>query len=287
MPTSSPGSLLRRFPLTAYFAIAYLVTWALLLPLALSARGVLAAHIPPEWHALGALGPLTAAFLVTRAGGGAPAVRAWLSGFMRWRTHPGWWLLAVGSPFALFAVSAVLVWLAGGAWPDLARLGLPAYANRSWLTDLLFVGTLAYGIGEEPGWRGFALPRLERRAGPLGATLILTPLWAIWHWPAFLYRAGYQGGLPTVIGFVFGLLAGAIVLTFLYDGTRGSLLLVALWHVLINVTMEIASVVSQPVVATMNVLVAVAAVGIAIGWLRLGRRRAPADALPAELRPPD
>lgn len=287
MPAPSPGSWLRRFPLTAYFAIAYLVTWTLLMPLALSARGVLTARVPPEWHALGALGPLTAAFLVTRAAGGGPAVRAWLSGFARWRTHPAWWLLAVGSPFALFAVSAVLVRLAGGDWPDLARLRLPAYANRSWLVDLLFVGTLAYGFGEEPGWRGFALPRLELRSGPLGATLILTPLWAIWHWPAFLYRPAYQGGLPTVVGFLFGLLAGAIVLTFLYDGTRGSLLLVALWHVLINVTMEVASVVSQPVVATMNVLVAVAAVGIAIGWLRMGRCRAPGDAVPAQLRPRD
>jgi membrane protease YdiL (CAAX protease family) len=137
--------------------------------------------------------------------------------------------------FALFAVAAALVRLGGARWPDVARLASSEHANAARLGDLLFVGTVAYGIGEEPGWRGFALPRLEARHGPLGATLILIPLWALWHWPAFLYRPAYQGGAPAVVGFLFGLLAGAIVLTFLYDGTRGSILLVALWHILINI----------------------------------------------------
>ena len=84
---------------------------------------------------------------------------------------------------------------------------------------LLVLDTVAYRIGEEPGWRGLALPRLEVRHGPLTATLILTPLWALWHLRAlfYRYRAGYQGGLPAIVGFVFALPVGAIVLTFLYD----------------------------------------------------------------------
>ncbi len=277
MAGSGTESLLRRFPLIAYFTIAYLTTWILLVPLALAARGVVAWHLPAAWHASGALGPVFAAYLVTRADGGTPAVRAWLSGLSRWRVHPGWWLFALGSPLALYVASVGLVRLAGGPWPDLARLSLPAYANRAWLVDLLFVGTFAYGFGEEPGWRGFALPRLERRLGPLGATLVLTPLWAIWHWPAFFYRPSYQGGMPTVVGFLFGLLAGAIVLTFLYDGTRGSVLLVAVWHALINIALQVAAVVSQPVVATMNVLIALGAVGIAIHWIRRRRPAAPLE----------
>lgn len=266
MPAAGSDSLLRRYPLVAYFAIAYAVTWALLLPLALSARGLLSVRLPPAWHALGAVGPLSAAFLVTSSGG-APAVRAWLGVLVRRRVATQWWLLATVSPVLLFFVSAVLVRFAGGSWPDLGRLATPQYANRAWLLDVLFVGTFAYGIGEEPGWRGFALPRLQHRHGPLAATLILTPLWALWHWPAFFYRTSYQGGLPTVIGFGFGLLAGAVVLTFLYNGAQGSVLPVILWHALINIAMQIASVVSQAVVATMNVLLATAAVGIAWWWI--------------------
>lgn len=267
-------SLLRRAPLIAYFLLTYLITWAFLLPLALSTVGAWPIRLPPVWHALGALGPLTAAFMVTRANGGAPAVRAWLAGFTRWRVGLYWWLLAVASPLALFVTSTLAVRLAGGAWPDFARLARPEYANATWLLDVLFVGTFAYALGEEPGWRGFALPRLEARYSPLAATLILTPLWALFHWPAFFYRATYQGGLPTAIGFLFGLLAGAIVLTYLYDGTRGSLLLVMLWHAFINIAMQIAAIVSQPVVAVMNVLIAVAAVAIVAWWLRAGKQHA-------------
>lgn len=271
MTSRAPDSLPRRYPLVVYFAIAYLVTWTLLLPLGLAARGMLPLPIPREWHALGALGPIVAAFVVSRAAGGAAGVRAWLSGFRRWRLHPGWWVFALASPFALWAVSAVLARMVVGSWPDLGRLSLPEYANGRWLADVLFVGTLAYGLGEEPGWRGFALPRLQARHGPLLATLILTPLWALWHWPAFLYRASYQGGLPMIVGFLFGLLSGAIVLTFLWNGTR-SLPAVILWHTLINIALQVAAVVSQPVVVTMNVLIAVGAIGIVAWWVWLGPR---------------
>ena len=265
-------SWIQRRPLVAYFGLAYVVTWSFLAPLALASRGVGRWSLPSAWHALGALGPFTAALIVTAVLGGRPAVRRWLAGFAHWRIGMRWWLVAAVSPFALFVVSAALVRLGGAPWPDFATLASPAYANPTWLLDVLFVGTVAYGVGEEPGWRGFALPRLERRHGPLAATLILVPLWALWHAPAFFYRPSYQGGLPTVIGFLFGLLAGAIVLTFLYDGTRGSILAVVVFHILINIVMQVASVVSQPVVAVMNVLIAVVAVAIVVFWIVRTRR---------------
>lgn len=268
-----PRDLVRRWPLAAYFALAYLITWSLLAPLALAARGESAFRVPAAWHALGALGPFAAALVVTWTVGGSPAVRDWLRGFARWRVGARWWLLAVASPFALFVVAALLVHAGGVPWPDFARLARPPYASAAWLSDVLFVGTVAYGLGEEPGWRGFALPRLEARYGPLVGTLILTPIWAGWHFPAFFYRASYQGGLPTVVGFLFGLLAGAIVLTFLYDGTRGSLLLVVLFHVLINVAMQVAAVLSASVVAAMSVLTAIGAIAIAAYWIARSRRR--------------
>lgn len=87
-------------------------------------------------------------------------------------------------------------------------------------------------------------------------------------------RPSYQGGVATIVGFLFGLLAGAIVLTFLHDGSRGSLLLVTLWHALINIALQLASVVSRPVVATMNVLIALGALAIVAWWIQQRRRRA-------------
>ena len=175
------------------------------------------------------------------------------------------WLLGALGPVALFGLAALLVHLGGAMWSDFARLASPPYASRASLVDLLVLDTVAYRIGEEPGWRGLALPRLEVRHGPLTATLILTPLWALWHLRALFYRcrAGYQGGLPAIVGFVFALPVGAIVLTFLYDGTRGSVLLI----IVVNVTMQVAAVISPPAVVAMSVLTALAALAITVHWI--------------------
>jgi membrane protease YdiL (CAAX protease family) len=93
-------------------------------------------------------------------------------------------------------------------------------ADPAWVANLV-AASLAYGIGEEPGWRGFALPRLRASRSALRATLILMVLWALWHTPYFTYRyhivgiSGYAGFFPCFV-------AGAIWLTFLYNSSGGS-----------------------------------------------------------------
>jgi membrane protease YdiL (CAAX protease family) len=91
---------------------------------------------------------------------------------------------------------------------------------------------------EEPGWRGFALPRLQDRYGPLVGTLILGLLWAVWHLPFYFIPgwADLNGGLSLASLSVFGLsaLAIAIILTWVFDHTRGSLLLAMLVHASLN-----------------------------------------------------
>lgn len=89
--------------------------------------------------------------------------------------------------------------------------------------------TASYGIGEEVGWRGFPLPRLQTVRSALRATILLTVIWAGWHTPALFFREGYVGVGGTV-GFLAGLAMGAIVLTALYNASRGSILTLALWH---------------------------------------------------------
>jgi membrane protease YdiL (CAAX protease family) len=90
-------------------------------------------------------------------------------------------------------------------------------------------------FGEETGWRGFALPLLQRRYGALAAALLVTPIWALWHLPYFFTVTTYRGFAPVgYVGFVFGLACGSIVLTWLYNGTGGSILACAVWHGLYN-----------------------------------------------------
>lgn len=116
--------------------------------------------------------------------------------------------------------------LSGGPWPDWEVLGRGRYAYLAWVVGLL-LSSVAYGFGEETGWRGFALPGLQRDRSALSATLILTAFWALWHAPFFFYR--YEFGLGQIVGFFLGLLAGAIWLTCLYNATGGSVLMVAIW----------------------------------------------------------
>lgn len=90
-------------------------------------------------------------------------------------------------------------------------------------------------FGEEKGWRGFALPILQRRYGALAAALLVTPIWALWHMPYFFTVSTYRGFAPVgYVGFVFGLACGSIVPTWLYNGTGGSIFACAVWHGLYN-----------------------------------------------------
>jgi membrane protease YdiL (CAAX protease family) len=128
----------------------------------------------------------------------------------------------------------------------------------------LLVHTITYGIGEETGWRGFALPRLQRERTAIHATHLLAIGWGLWHLPTFFENASFTGmGALELIGWSAGLWMGAIFLTWLYNSSRGSLLVVVLWHGLFNqfAASEASSIV--PAVLTMGVI------GIAIVALRL------------------
>ena len=110
-------------------------------------------------------------------------------------------------------------------------------------------------LGEELGWRGFALPLLQRRRGPLGAALLVTPIRAVWHVPYFLTITTYRDMTPPAyIGFVFGLACGSIVLTWIYNRSGGSILACAVWHGLFNVATG-AVTANGPVAAMTSMLV--------------------------------
>ena len=95
-----------------------------------------------------------------------------------------------------------------------------------WVANLVF-----YGFGEEIGWRGFALPTLERRHSALSAAIIVSGIWAAWHLPLFGITTTYRA-MPAVgfLGFFFSMLTGAFLLAWLYLRSRGRILVVAVFH---------------------------------------------------------
>ena len=129
------------------------------------------------------------------------------------------------------------------------------------------MGSVLYGLGEEPGWRGWLLPYFQRRRGAVSSTLLLAVIWAGWHAPFFAYRFEL-GGTAMIVGFFIGLLAGAFWLTFVFNSTGGSVWVVAIRHVLWNVSNFLAAAVSDTLLGVLNALRMVLGFGVAAVWGR-------------------
>jgi membrane protease YdiL (CAAX protease family) len=118
--------------------------------------------------------------------------------------------------------------LISGEWSSVTQFGRVAeYPALDWYVGWA-LWILTFGLGEETGWRGYALPRLQRDRSARSATLIVGLLWAFWHLPAFFYN--FELTVFGMVAFVVSILSGAVVLTWLFNSTRGSLIPAILWH---------------------------------------------------------
>ena len=222
-------------PVVVFFALAYGFSWMWVIPWAATGRTVLQGHGWPT-HLPSLVGPFLAAFVVTGWTDGRRGVRALLSRMGRWRIGWRWWL-AVTSPLVFFfLVLAAMALLSANvpARADFARFsGIPAAFG---IVGVAAVVTVVNGFGEETGWRGYALPHLQRRFGAVATSLIIAGLWAGWHVPQFFLLHSYENlSVAMLPVFVFGLTCGAIVWTWIYNRT-GSVLAVAVWHGIYNMT---------------------------------------------------
>ncbi len=211
-------------------------------------------------------GPAIAAVIVTAWISGRPGLADLWRRMVRWRFPLRWWAAALGP--AVFLAIALAIAAAVGQAPDASAFGrysgLPALGVV--LVALLVV--LLNGYGEEVGWRGFALPAIQRRVGARRAALIVAGLWALWHLPFFFLQASYRSfGPPTLVGFLIGIAAGSIVLTWIYNGTGGSILAVVVWHGVYNMAAATAAS-SGMIAAVVSALVIVQAIVL----LRLDHR---------------
>ena len=221
----------KAHPLFAYFALAYAISWIIVLPLVAYAQGFVDVPVPFTLHYLNDLAPLLAAIIVTRIADGAEGLRDLLRRMIRWRGSLLWVLVAAFSPLVAFGIAAAIVVFAMGETPpDLGLLGelpyLPYLGLGGWIFWLLTVG-----LGEESGWRGYALPKLQASMSAISASLIVTLWWVLWHLPRFFYFDGFlDQGFSALPLFALQLLLLSILLTWLYNSSRGSILAAALFH---------------------------------------------------------
>ncbi len=215
--------------LAVYFALAFALAWVFWVPAALSEQGAVGGSPPTAMLVvLGTFAPSVAAVLVAARKGGAGA-RPLLGQLLRWRVGPGWYAVALFGPAALMLVAIGLHVALGGAVPDFpepSRWPLVA-------VNLVLVLLVGGPLGEELGWRGFALPRLQARHGALRASVVLGVVWALWHLPLFAVPGAPQGQVPFLL-FVAQAVALSVFFAWAYNGSAGSLPIVLLLHASVN-----------------------------------------------------
>ena len=164
--------------------------------------------------------PAIAAFAVVLAKGGPMGLRRFLSRLRLWRCPRAWYVvLILGIPLVFYGGS----FLKGNLFTE----PFPFSSARALLAALFLA--LIKGPVEEIGWRGLALPLLQRKFAPVLAGTILGLIWGVWHIPAFLL-SGTQQSAWSFTPFFVGSVAISVILTPLFNSSRGSILLPALFH---------------------------------------------------------
>jgi membrane protease YdiL (CAAX protease family) len=210
--------------LIPFLILAYALSWSIQVPLALQSNGLINTSLPYGLHYLSAFGPLISAVSITALFEGRAGLRQLAARMTLWRVSMVWWLIAL-APLLLYMLTVVLISIFTSEPPIGNALGrLDFLPDLGWLALPFWI--LTFGIGEETGWRGFALPRLQRERSAMHATLILWMLWTLWHLPLFFYS--YEATI--LPGLALGLLAGSITFTWLYNSAGGSVLILAVWH---------------------------------------------------------
>ena len=261
-------SLVRRHPIITFFVLAYALAWIIESPLILLRDSVTAGDPPGLFLVMLASNvPSLLAIVLTAVVLGRGALRKLLGRLLIWRVNPLWYVGVVLGPVALTGGTVALNSLLGR--PALS-LSIPSLLGLViMLAFMIFPGS---ALGEELGWRGYVLPRLQTRMSALSASLFLAPIWALWHLP--LWVSGWLQGEPfraptLYAAFVVSAFALSVLLTWVYNSTGGSLLMVVVLHATANfpVTMaidELGSRAAMPVLLYWGLMIVAAMVVVVV-----------------------
>jgi uncharacterized protein len=260
---ASVGRLVARHPVAAFLFMVYTVTWVLVLP-PLRIQGGLPFDLP-LWDSLGMIfGVALPAFLVTAATGGRAGVGDLARRCLRWRVGVRWYLVAlVAMPIAMLLAASVVF----GSAPLSGLVDRWELLFTLWLPRLL-LGIVLFNVAEEIGWMGFLQARWQDRYGPLKASVMVTVPFTLFHLPVFFVDNGLAIALAYLPIFVVIHFGVRVVLGWLYNSTRRSVLLVGLFHSSFNATVLYANEVvpgpSGTVALLGSAIVVVAAVVIVV-----------------------
>jgi uncharacterized protein len=280
-PAQSPSvfsSLPARHPLVSYFLIAFGFSWLMFLAGPLIYYGVisLSDDVVRLLAIAGLLGPILSGFIMTALTEGRPGIARLLRRMVCWRVGIRWYVFAlVGLP----VIMVLATFIRPGASESFDISAEPFFRDylRAFISMVLIGGPLF----EEPGWTGFAQPRLQRLCGPLIGGLILGSLWALWHLPGFLIPSQDVTDIPprgTVLDFVvfaLALMGLRLIIIWVVNNTRNSVFMAILVHASWNTFYSAALIrlFHSPIVLGSYLNLAIAACALALVLIAATRRR--------------
>jgi uncharacterized protein len=208
---SRMSAFLSRHRLATFFILAYALSWWAWIPYAL---GVFP-------NPVASFGPFLAALVVLALTEGKTGLLGLFRRMIRWRVAPGWYAVALLLPAVLAIAATVLNVLLGAQPPSAVQL-----SKWTGLFSTFAIVLLVPGVGgawEEPGWRGYAVPRLQNGRSALVASLILAVLIAGWHLPLMLVGQVHYSDIVLMV-------AGTIVYNWVFNNAKGSVLIIMLMH---------------------------------------------------------
>jgi uncharacterized protein len=248
----------KPYALAWFFFMAFAIAWGFWIPAALASKGLVTLPIPVTLAGLlGAWGPSLASILFTWIYDGTSGLRLLFKRLFIWRVRMQWYLFVILWPAVhSLLVTAILI-VAGTPTPDFASPPVvsvypapPEAFAAGFLPLLPLVFVIQFfgsSLGEELGWRGFALPRLQAQQGWLLASGILGLIWGVWHLPR-IWMPGEPFELTTFAWVIVGSVLNTALYTWVFNHTRGSLLPVLLLHTAQAVTLLFLTSVSNPLV---------------------------------------
>ena len=214
-----------------YFILTILISWTLWSPLYFSE------NINEFWVLPGAWGPSIAAIVLTLVNTGKVGIKKLFKKLLIWRVHFKYYFFSIFAILIIGLLSVIIYGLFGGELPDIAivlkRMGLEAgdLGLALLLLPIFFlINTLLGGpIAEELGWRGYAQGLLQEKYNPNRSGLIIGFLWSMWHLPLFIFLPKAVGAIP-IWAYIPLMTAMGVIFSWLYNNTKGSVLLAILLH---------------------------------------------------------
>lgn len=216
----------RSHPLAAFYVLTFVLSWGYWVP-AIIAGGT-ASHFP------GLMGPALAAIVMSAVVDGRRGLRGLVERMGRWRVSPRWYAAALVPAMAGAVAIAAQVTLGQAVADSDGLSSMPGLPSVGWLGVFVLV-VVVNGYGEETGWRGFAWSRLRERHSLAAGAMLLSVPWMVWHVPTLWLDTGMRDfPLWLLPGWLIGLVAGSVVLGWLYERTGSSLVIVVLFHSFLN-----------------------------------------------------